>query len=307
MLEDLIQELPTKPNFLVVDDEEELRYLLKEFLKTYNLQVEEADSEKKALEIFKEKGPFTILITDIVMPGGGGLTLIQKIKEISPETMILAMTGYARNYGYVDVVAAGADDLIQKPFSLEELEARLARIIREWTLKEKLKALSIRDALTEIFNRRHFEERLQEETYRALRQGYPLCLFMIDVDHFKLYNDTRGHREGDILLKSLADILCRYTREKVDQPFRYGGDEFVVLLPYTDLEEALKVAQRILNTYRERGFNPTTLSIGIAKLIPQESARKSADDLVRRADKAMYRAKNNGGNQIEIDPESKKV
>jgi len=307
MLKDLIQELPTKPNFLVVDDEEELRYLLKEFLKTYNLQVEEADSEKKALEIFKEKGPFTILITDIVMPGGGGLTLIQKIKEISPETMILAMTGYARNYGYVDVVAAGADDLIQKPFSLEELEARLARIIREWTLKEKLKALSIRDALTEIFNRRHFEERLQEETYRALRQGYPLCLFMIDVDHFKLYNDTRGHREGDILLKSLADILCRYTREKVDQPFRYGGDEFVVLLPYTDLEEALKVAQRILNTYRERDFNPTTLSIGIAKLIPQGSARKSADDLVRRADKAMYRAKNNGGNQIEIDPESKKV
>lgn len=307
MLKDLIQELPTKPNFLVVDDEEELRYLLKEFLKTYNLQVEEADSEKKALEVFKEKGPFTILITDIVMPGGGGLTLIQKIKEISPETMILAMTGYTRNYGYVDVVAAGADDLIQKPFSLEELEARLARIIREWTLKEKLKALSIRDALTEIFNRRHFEERLLEETYRALRQGYPLCLFMIDVDHFKLYNDTRGHREGDILLKSLADILCRCTREKVDQPFRYGGDEFVVLLPYTDLEEALKVAQRILNTYRERGFNPTTLSIGIAKLIPRESARKSADDLVRRADKAMYRAKNSGGNQIEIDPESKKV
>lgn len=307
MLKSLIQELPTKPNFLVVDDEEELRYLLKEFLKTYNLQVEEADSEKKALEIFKEKGPFTILITDIVMPGGDGLTLIRKIKEISPETMILAMTGYARNYGYVDVVAAGADDLIQKPFSLEELEARLARIIREWTLKEKLKALSIRDALTEIFNRRHFEERLLEETHRALRQGYPLCLFMIDVDHFKLYNDTRGHREGDILLKSLADILCRYTREKVDQPFRYGGDEFVVLLPYTDLEEALKVAQRILNTYRERGFNPTTLSIGIAKLIPRESARKSADDLVRRADKAMYRAKNNGGNQIEIDPESKKV
>jgi len=307
MLKDLIQELPTKPNFLVVDDEEELRYLLKEFLKTYNLQVEEADSEKKALEIFKETGPFTILITDIVMPGGDGLTLIRKIKEISPETMILAMTGYARNYGYVDVVAAGADDLIQKPFSLEELEARLARIIREWTLKEKLKALSIRDALTEIFNRRHFEERLLEETHRALRQGYSLCLFMIDVDHFKLYNDTRGHREGDILLKSLADILCRYTREKVDQLFRYGGDEFVVLLPYTDLEEALKVAQRILNTYRERGFNPTTLSIGIAKLIPRESARKSADDLVRRADKAMYRAKNNGGNQIEIDPESKKV
>ncbi|OAQ21519.1 hypothetical protein TDIS_0037 [Thermosulfurimonas dismutans] len=241
------------------------------------------------------------------MPGGDGLTLIRKIKEISPETMILAMTGYARNYGYVDVVAAGADDLIQKPFSLEEFEARLARIIKEWILKEKLKALSIRDALTEIFNRRHFEERLQEETHRALRQGYPLCLFMIDVDHFKLYNDTRGHREGDILLKSLADILCRCTREKVDQPFRYGGDEFVVLLPHTDLEGALKVAQRILNTYRERGFNPTTLSIGIAKLIPRESARKSADDLVRRADEAMYRAKNSGGNQIEIDPESKKV
>ena len=306
MLKRLLREIPDQLKFLVVDDERDLRYLLKEYLRTYNLQVEEADSGKKALEIFKEKGPFTILITDIVMPEMDGLTLIRKIKEIYPETMILAMTGYARNYGYVEVVAAGADDLIQKPFSLEELEARLARIIKEWSLKEKLKALSIRDPLTNLFNRRYFEERLKEETYRALRQGYPLCLFMIDVDHFKTYNDTRGHQEGDHLLRFLAGILSRCTREKVDQAFRYGGDEFVVLLPHTDLKGALKVAQRILNAYRVRDFYPTTLSIGIAKLIPRKSVRESADDLVRRADEAMYKAKNSGGNQIAIDPESLK-
>ncbi len=306
MLKNLLKKVPRKPRFLLADDEADVRFLLREYLTTLGLAAEEASDGQEALRIFEKKGPFEILVTDLVMPGLDGLSLIRRIKEKEPETMILAMTGYARDYGYVDVVAAGADDLIQKPFSLEEFEARLARLLREWKLKEELRALSIRDALTDIFNRRYFEERLIEETHRALRQGYPLCLFMIDVDHFKLYNDTRGHQDGDVLLKTLAEILCGCTREKVDQPFRYGGDEFVVLLPHTDIEGARKVAERILNSFRKAGFSPTTLSIGIAKLIPREDVRRSADDLVRRADEAMYRAKRSGGDRVEIDPESLK-
>ena len=306
MLKDQLADLPRSPKFLVVDDEDELRYFLREFLESFHLTVDEASSGEEALKKFLEKGPYTVVITDIVMPGMDGLSLIREIKKLVPDTMILAMTGYARNYGYVDVVEAGADDLIQKPFSLEEFEARLARILKEWALKERLKALSIRDALTEIFNRRHFEERLLEETHRALRQEYPLCLLMIDVDHFKLYNDTHGHREGDFLLKTLAQILCDCTRNRVDQPFRYGGDEFVLLLPHTDIRGALKVGERILRVYREFEFDPTSLSIGIAKLLPRHSVRQSADDLVRRADEAMYQAKNKGGNRIEVDPESLK-
>ncbi|MBX6422351.1 diguanylate cyclase [Thermosulfurimonas sp. F29] len=299
-----MKNLPRKPKFLLVDDEDDVRFLLGEYLTTLGLHVEEAREGQEALKIFEEKGPFEVLITDLVMPGLDGLTLIREVKKRNPDTMVLAMTGYSRDYGYVDVVAAGADDLIQKPFILEEFEARLARLLREWKLKEELRALSIRDALTDIFNRRYFEERLIEETYRALRQRYSLCLFMIDVDHFKFYNDTRGHQDGDILLKTLAEILCGCTREGVDQSFRYGGDEFVVLLPHTDIKGALKVAERILKSFRDTGFDPTTLSIGIAKLIPRGDARRSADDLVRRADEAMYRAKKAGGDRIEIDPES---
>ncbi len=287
-----------------MDDESELRFLLREFLETYGFKVEEASNGEEALKKFEERGPFRVIITDIVMPGMDGLKLIRKIKELSPDTMILAMTGYARNYGYVEVVAAGADDLIQKPFSLEELEARLARILREWGLKERLKALSIRDPLTGIFNRRYFEDRITEETLRAIRQKYPLCMCMIDVDKFKIYNDTLGHQEGDCLLRVLADILCHCTREKVDQAFRYGGDEFALLLPHTDINGAVKVAERILDTYRAADFRPTTLSIGIAKLIPKETVKKSADNLIKRADEAMYRAKRAGGDRYEIDPES---
>ncbi|QJA05912.1 diguanylate cyclase [Thermosulfurimonas marina] len=304
MLRDVLESLPHPPKFLVVDDEDDVRVLLREYLSGLGLPVVEARDGEEALRLFEEKGPFEIVITDLVMPGLDGLTLIRRIKEREPETIILAMTGYARDYGYVDVVLAGADDLIQKPFSFEEFEARLARLLREWKLKEELQALSIRDVLTDIFNRRYFEERLLEETIRALRQDYPLSLLMIDVDRFKLYNDTRGHRDGDLLLKALADILCRCTREKVDQAFRYGGDEFVVLLPHTDTRQAAKVAERILENYREAGFSPTTLSIGVAKLLPVENPRKSADDLVRRADEAMYRAKRSGGNRVEVDPES---
>jgi len=302
MLRQVLQNLPRKPRFLVVDDEDEVRTLLKEYLSSLGLEVTEAREGETALQLFQEKGPFEVVITDLVMPGLDGLSLIRRIKEMEPETMILAMTGYARDYGYVEVVLVGADDLIQKPFSFEELEARLARMLREWKLKEELRALSIRDALTDIFNRRHFEDRLLEETTRALRQGYPLSLHMIDVDHFKLYNDTRGHRDGDLLLKALANILCRSTREKVDQPFRYGGDEFAVLLPHTDTPEAVKVAERILENYRRAGFSPTTLSIGVAKLLARGNPRRSADDLVRRADEALYRAKESGGNRVEVDP-----
>ncbi len=305
MLKDQLKELPFPPKFLVVDDEEEIRYLLREFLESLQLKVEEASNGGEALQKFEKKGPYHVVITDIVMPGLDGLSLIRKIKEKSPETLILAMTGYARDYGYLDVVEAGADDLIQKPFSLEELEARLSRILREWILKEKLRALSIRDALTEIFNRHYFEERLLEETHRALRQGYPLALLMIDVDRFKFFNDTRGHREGDQLLKKLADILCECTRTNVDQSFRYGGDEFVVLMPHTSLKGAEKAAERILEVYRTQSFEPTSLSIGVARLIPRSSVKESADDLVRRADQAMYRAKGQGGDRTEVDPESR--
>ncbi|HFC97374.1 MAG TPA: diguanylate cyclase [Thermosulfurimonas dismutans] len=304
MLKKLLETLPRQPRFLVVDDENDVRILLQAYLRSLGLPVKEASSGEEALDLFLTQGPFEVVITDLVMPGMDGLTLIRRIKELDPEAMILAMTGYARDYGYVDVVAAGADDLIQKPFSLEEFEARVARILREWKLKEELRALSVRDALTDIFNRRYFEERLMEETYRALRQNYPLSLAMIDIDRFKLYNDTRGHQEGDKLLKCLADILCRCTREKVDQAFRYGGDEFVILMPHTDIRGGMKVCERILEAFREAGFSPTTLSIGLARLIPHKTPRRSADDLLRRADEAMYRAKRQGGDRIEIDPES---
>ncbi len=135
-------------------------------------------------------------------------------------------------YKYTDVIAAGAADFITKPFTLNELEAKLNRLIRERCLRQELELLAVRDPLTGLYNRRFFRKWSGEEVVRALRYDHPLFLFFFDIDHFKAYNDQNGHQAGDVLLIQLAEVLKSSIREDVDTAFRYGGDEFTVLLPH---------------------------------------------------------------------------
>ena len=187
---------------------------------------------------------------------------------------------------------------------MDELEAKINRILRERELRERLHALTIHDPLTEIYNRRYFEEKLEEECYRAWRQGYKLHLAMIDVDHFKEYNDLYGHQAGDRLLQKLAEIMVSSTRKHVDLPFRYGGDEFALLLPHCDTKAARLAANRICSRFQDFDFEPASLSVGIARFIrrhPESPLRLDIDDLIRRADEALYEAKRLGGNQVVVD------
>lgn len=302
-------EKPSEPKFLVVDDEPLVRESLRHYLESQGYQCEVAADGEEAWAKLEQNGPYDIIITDIFMPHLDGLTLMRRAKEQWPEIDFIAITGHAQKVKYVDVIKAGASDFIKKPFDFDELEAKLARIFKERELRAQLRALTIRDPLTGIFNRRYFAEKLPEECYRAWRQRYPLHLVMFDIDHFKQYNDSYGHQAGDELLRRFANLIISSTRRFVDLPFRYGGDEFALLIPQCETPGVCKVVSRILNRYQAEEFEPTTLSAGIARFIRREEnpLTQDVDDFILRADEALYEAKRRGGNCLVVDPLTKKL
>ncbi len=172
-------------------------------------------------------------------------------------------------------------------------------ITQQKQLESYLKEMTIKDSLTDLYNQRHFHQLLEMEIERALRQGRPLSLLLFDVDRFKAYNDHYGHLAGDDVLRAVGDLVRECTRDCVDSGFRYGGDEFTVILPETEEVQARHVAERIRASFEERQFEGCTLSVGLMTLREDISAQT----FIRFADETMYGAKRSGGNRVHVyDP-----
>jgi diguanylate cyclase (GGDEF)-like protein/PAS domain S-box-containing protein len=186
--------------------------------------------------------------------------------------------------------------------AMDRLQTQLIEI---GLLQSQLREQAIRDSLTSVFNRRYMEETLDRELARAARESYPLCLIMMDLDHFKKVNDTHGHEAGDVVLKALADTIARQSRHG-DFVCRYGGEEFVLVMPNITLATARERADELhkmvssLNIPYGDITLTTTISMGIA-MYPNHGDNKA--DILRAADKAMYIAKNTGRNRIIVYPE----
>lgn len=188
----------------------------------------------------------------------------------------------------------------------DELQSMVEERTRE--LEEanfKLELLSNTDGLTGIANRRSFDLVLEQEWYRAQRSGIPLGVIMLDVDHFKHFNDRYGHLAGDDCLRTLARVLLKEVRRSGELVARFGGEEFVVLMPDTGLDAALEIARRIQESvwslalpHEQSKSGIVTFSLGVASLVPSE--HYVPDDLVRQADRALYRAKELGRNRLEL-------
>jgi len=289
-----------KQKILIVDDDPSILDLLDQFFNRKGYECKTAENGQKALELL-ESFPFTIVITDLIMPKIDGLELLKIVKESWPDTDVIVMTGYTKNFTYTDVIRAGASDFVQKPFTLDEIEAKLQRLIKERQLRHTLKRLSVRDGLTDLYNRRYFDHKLKEEVIRAKRQTYFLYLLLIDIDKFKQVNDMQGHQEGDNVLLNLADTLKGSTRDHVDLLFRFGGDEFAVIIPYAKEEQAVAIAERIRNNFIKNEKNDVTLSMGLAKLdLSIEDTDEAIKKLFLDADEALYSAKKAGGNQLVV-------
>ena len=284
---------------LIVDDDELVRMTLSVLVGSLGYHCLLAGDGVEALAVLKSTS-VDLVLTDIVMPGMDGLELLVQIHKNHRNTDVIVSTGFHEKSSYAEVIKAGAIDFIKKPIDQAELEAKLARAIRERTLVRTLRLLSRQDDLTGILNRRAFEERFSAEVERASRQNYPLMLALIDIDNFKEYNDRFGHHQGDKVLVSLAEIMRECTRENVDDCFRLGGDEFAVLLPQTTGSQGTEVVQRILLSYLERNFAGTSLSIGLVawKRNKKVPTHKDEQAMKERADLAMYEAKKSGKNCV---------
>jgi len=296
---------------LVVDDDPNYRETVADILEDEGYKVSEVETGMASIEEVKKKF-FNVALVDFKLADITGLELAKKIKLIDKNTYIILVTGHAsletalkaiemREEIYSYVLKGGGRDPGQLKWTIKSAlrEQRLAwdKMEAENKLRranKRLEELSITDDLTGIYNRRYFYEKLSEMTARAKRYKLSLSLLMFDVDHFKSYNDTRGHLAGNIVLEKVGRIVSEEIRE-VDWGFRYGGDEFTVILPETSKKDAVVVAERIRKAFERCKFDETALSIGIA----QYDLESDLDTLIKHADEAMYRAKNQGGNRIE--------
>ena len=277
-------------NILIVDDEDGVRDSMNEFIQMAGYNSIMASDAEEALELLKKiSSDIQVVITDIMLPGMGGLELTKLIKR-DFDSDVIVMTGYSGDYSYEEAINMGASDFVIKPVRLEELLLRLKRVLKERDLTkervrmmEKLQRLAITDGLTKLHNSRSFYSQLEVEVDRFNRYKHPLALLLLDIDNFKSYNDSFGHLEGDKILVRISQVIKSCLR-KLDTAYRYGGEEFTVILPETSCEEAMLVAERIRNVVQSEVFLPETAVElpGLPRLAgPQGLERRVLDSFLR--------------------------
>ena len=301
------REFKEKLKIIIGKVDEKTKVLLEEFFKNIKLEIKFVEDLEEVVEIISQDSLYQIVIFSLSEKNKDFSAFIEKLKDIRAYVKIFIIIDYSEEKDLGNYFEEGADEVILKPFTLNEFKARFFKLLKEHYLDIKLQKFIVEDPLTQVYNRRYFDEAIKEEIYKALRQGYPLSLIMIDLDNFKWYNDTFGHQEGDKLLKSFGEVLWKNVRNKIDKVCRYGGDEFVIILPYTFWKNAVLIAERICKAWEEKKVRSVTLSIGIAQLIERGSLEESISDLINRADKAMYSAKKFEKNVWVVDKETSKL
>lgn len=300
-----MSESTPQSTILIVDDSPVNIKALGEPLKDlYKIRI--ATSGEKALAIARSSPPPDLILLDIIMPNKNGYEVCKELKADSTtkNIPIIFITAMDEEKDETRGLELGAVDYITKPFSLPIVIARLRTHLELKHNRDILENLSSIDGLTGLINRRRLDEMLHLEWKRAVRESLPLSLVMVDLDHFKLYNDNLGHLAGDDCLKKIAQILMASTHRPTDFVSRFGGEEFLLILPDTDLEGALYIAEtfskNLENAKIPHKFSPisnlVTCSMGVATIIP--TTQDSTESLIQAADQTLYQAKDQGRNCI---------
>jgi diguanylate cyclase (GGDEF)-like protein len=305
--------MPEKPfRVAVVDDDKAIRKLVHLYLTRAGYDVVEFATGKQARsELVRLVWDLAIL--DRRLPDMDGIVLCHQLKG-NPDLRnryIIMLTGEDEAEDKILGFDLGADDYITKPFQPAELLARIRAAKRIIDLQKelmesnrRLELLSITDGLTKLHNHRYFQDELARAFDESQRYHRPLSLVMADLDFFKKVNDTHGHAVGDEVLKAISAILQQSIRS-TDLAARYGGEEFAVMLPETHLDDAIAFAEKLRSIVAstpietQAGPLPITISLGVASV--PHSRIHSAKELVVTSDKALYRAKRNGRNQVQAE------
>lgn len=285
---------------LIVDDEPDTLEIIRRLLQFEGFEILTASTGEEGVKKVEEEHPEVVLM-DISLPGIDGNEAVRRIKKVHPFPSVIMLTAYATVDNAIRALKQGASDFLKKPFENDHLihivhqALEKYRALRERErLEEEVQRLSITDDLTGLYNHRHFYKTLESELARLRRQKTALSLMMFDLDNFKRYNDRYGHLEGDKVLKKIGEIVNQLIRNNVDSGYRYGGDEFAILLIGASIDQALVIAERVRSSIEGAGFQDITVSIGLSEFLEHftlESFVKSADD-------ATYIAKHSGGNRV---------
>lgn len=300
---------------LIAEDDPVFRQLLEELLALWGYEVVMTRDGNEAWQALTAEDAPQLAILDWKMPGMEGIEICRKIREEAKEayTYILLLTSQQRDTELVIGMEAGADDYIFKPFKLNELRVRLRagrRIIELQNellaAREMLYAKATHDSLTGLWNHEEILAILDKELARSERDGKGVSIIMVDIDHFKMVNDTYGHLAGDAVLRIIAKRM--YSQERTyDSIGRYGGEEFLLVLPDCDLESAIASAERLRSSIgrdsidTSEGMIPITISLGVAT--SDSGGRRDGYALVKAADTALYQAKKKGRNRVEVAPD----
>ena len=296
--------LPELPRLLLVeDDASTLQVLTKVFRNDYAISV--ATSGADGLHLIQGRPDLVLL--DLHLPDTDGLEVCRALKSDPSlqDIPVIFLTGNHDPEIEETGITLGAVDFVTKPFSAAILRARVRTHIDLKQKTDQLKMLISKDGLTGISNRRYFDEAIEKEWGRMRREKSPLSVVMVDIDHFKAINDTHGHQFGDEVLKQVARAIEGLLRRPGDHFARYGGEEFAIVLPSTDLDGAVFLAERVRQMVEVLDLENApvipapslTISLGCATVVPDASGNLEA--LIGEADENLYRAKQNGRNRVE--------
>ena len=316
------------PAILVVDDSLAILDLLREYLNEWGYEVSVARDGQDAKEFLNSK-TFHLVLADLRMSPVSGWEVIRQAREIEG-TQVVVMTGFASLDTSLEAIRHGVFDFLEKPLDFDRLKrvvrngvrqstlihenSRLMRELEEKNLelqseiqkvRRELEDMTIRDELTGLYNYRYLINLLEREISRSVRYSHPLTLAMIDLDDFKKLNDTYGHTVGNDALRTIARIFTSSIRA-ADSVCRFGGEEFAIVLPVTTTHQAEPILERTCEMIRKENIpvdsnRSLTISIGVAEC-PRDA--QSLDDLIRLADKALYKAKEKGKDRVVLATES---
>lgn len=305
LLADTAASSETRPSILVVDDESFYLEWIADILGD-DYEILPAKEGVTALEIAVSNAPQLVLL-DLMMPGIDGFEVYRRLKADpwTCEIPVIFMTGRNDVASEIKGLKMGAVDYLTKPFNPDLVRARVNTHVNFKVMRDKLALLAATDGLTGLANRSHFDRMLAYEYARHLRSGKELSLVILDIDHFKAFNDLYGHVRGDECLREIARAITRTVSRATDIVARYGGEEFTVLLPETHLEGALVLAEKVricisdlslTHSHSSTGYVTASLGVACGKFL----AGSSILDVVHEADMQLYAAKAGGRNRVSL-------